>query len=526
MVILFCIAAVYRLGSWGVIDTSEARYSEIPRQMYETGDYLHPVYLGIEHYHKPPLTYHITALSYHIFGPDTFGARFPLQVFLVLQLLFVWLIVREIYNDVYKATIGALIYASFFIVWIASRNLTTDAYLCTFLLGAIWAIIVYARRSKPVMLYAAAVLAGLAFLTKITASLVILGPVVLAVWWIYRDTWKWSWQMLPAGLIYLAVGMSWFVLLEQEGKPVLRYLLYDHSVVRYTTDTFGRNNPAYFYLLAAPVLGFPWIIMLFQSVIRHWRARDLRLETGLLLAVWCAFPIVFYSISHSKLILYILPAFAAVAVLTPHQLAVMKPKALRGWLVAQLIFYGLLIIAFLTYPLFSDYVIDLVPQMILVVLLVAMLSVILLHGNLRLPMRMALMSAVFALFAAMIGTHILSANELKHSTAKPVAEWLQSAELDDRHVFILDRLAPSLSFHLQGPTAMIATSEKRELQFEDDDGWQSYYYNLERAEDTRRLQKRLQEPSVLVARRRQEVPAMLQDHFTRETEIGKWRVYY
>ncbi|MDX1410127.1 MAG: glycosyltransferase family 39 protein, partial [Saprospiraceae bacterium] len=351
--VLFCVAAVYRLGSWGVIDTSEARYSEIPRQMYETGDFLHPVYLGIEHYHKPPLTYHITALSYMVFGPGTFGARIPLQVFLALQMLFIWLIVREIFDDVHKATIGALIYCSFFIVWIAGRNLTTDAYLSTFLLGAIWSVLVYARRAKPVFLYLAAGMAGLAFLTKITASLVILGPVVLAIYWIYRDRWRWSWHILVAGVLYAAVSLSWFLLLEQEGKPVLKYLLYDHSVVRYTTDTFGRNNPFYFYLLAAPVLGFPWLIILCQSVIRQWRNKELQLETGLLFSVWCLFPILFYSVSHSKLILYILPAFAAVAVLTPHHLALLRPRALRAWMTVQLVFYGLLTIGFLTYPLYT-----------------------------------------------------------------------------------------------------------------------------------------------------------------------------
>ncbi|NND32090.1 MAG: polymyxin resistance protein ArnT, partial [Saprospiraceae bacterium] len=81
LVLLLMVATLfYRLGSWGVIDSSEGRYAEISRKMVESGDYIHPTYLGIEHYHKPPMTYWITAVSYSIFGPTPFAARFFLQI--------------------------------------------------------------------------------------------------------------------------------------------------------------------------------------------------------------------------------------------------------------------------------------------------------------------------------------------------------------------------------------------------------------------------------------------------------------
>ena len=103
--------------------------------MHASGDYLHPVYLGIEHYHKPPFTYWITSFSYAFFGVSPFAARFFLQVALLLQLILVFSISRIMFRKESWAWQSVLIYASMLIVWVSVRSLTTDAYLTTWLLA-------------------------------------------------------------------------------------------------------------------------------------------------------------------------------------------------------------------------------------------------------------------------------------------------------------------------------------------------------------------------------------------------------
>jgi len=76
-------------GTWGLTETSEARYAQISKEMFTSGDYLHPTLLGIQHYHKPPVTYYITSLGYSIFGANETGARFFLAIALLIQLLFI-----------------------------------------------------------------------------------------------------------------------------------------------------------------------------------------------------------------------------------------------------------------------------------------------------------------------------------------------------------------------------------------------------------------------------------------------------
>ena len=87
------------LGSFGLAETSEARYGEISREMVNSGDYFHPTLLGIKHYHKPLLTYYITSLGYKIFGITEYGARFFLGITLILRILLVYKIARTLLKD-------------------------------------------------------------------------------------------------------------------------------------------------------------------------------------------------------------------------------------------------------------------------------------------------------------------------------------------------------------------------------------------------------------------------------------------
>ena len=128
----------FNLGSWGITETSESRYAEISREMLVNNDYVHPKLLGIHHYHKPPITYQITTLGYKIFGVNEFGARFFLQIAILIQLILVYNITLLFYKKKKIAFSAMLIYFSFPIVIISSRNLTTDAYLTTTVLASIF----------------------------------------------------------------------------------------------------------------------------------------------------------------------------------------------------------------------------------------------------------------------------------------------------------------------------------------------------------------------------------------------------
>lgn len=138
---------------WGVIETSEARYAEISREMFRSGDWLHPRLLNIHHYHKPPITYWLTAISYSIFGVNAFAVRFFLTVAFCLQVFLILKIAQQLFENTRTAWYAALVYATLPTVLISVRGLTTDAYLSTFVLLSIYWWIGYLKSSKVYFLY-------------------------------------------------------------------------------------------------------------------------------------------------------------------------------------------------------------------------------------------------------------------------------------------------------------------------------------------------------------------------------------
>ena len=68
------------LGSRSLNEPDEGRYSEIAREMIETGDWLVPHLWYLPHLDKPPMTYWLVAASMKMFGQNEWAARLPVAL--------------------------------------------------------------------------------------------------------------------------------------------------------------------------------------------------------------------------------------------------------------------------------------------------------------------------------------------------------------------------------------------------------------------------------------------------------------
>ena len=332
-------------GSWGLTESSEARYAEIAREMVKTGDYLHPSLLGIHHYHKPPVTYQITALGYQIFGINEFGARFFLAVALVLQIFFVFKIGLLLFKEEKIAFASALIYFTFPVALIAARNLTTDAFLTTFILWALFYWLKNKEGKGKIYLYGFYILLGIGMLTK--GPVILLPPVIFILCWkiIFREKLRFSIHTLLGTLLFLAISASWYVAVILDHPALLDYFVKDQIVKRsLEAEKFHRSEPFWYYFALAPVIGLPWLLFSASGAVKHFKdiLKNRRIELVLLFSFCILFLI--FSLFSSKLILYILPLFPYVALLGGSLLFRASGKSLK---IYSRVYAGLFLVLFI-----------------------------------------------------------------------------------------------------------------------------------------------------------------------------------
>ena len=312
LLLLFAVL-LFQSGSWGLTESSEARYAEIGREMAMSNDFINPSLLGIIHYHKPPVTYVITAIGYEIFGYNEFGARFFLSLALILQVLLVFKIGRLWFKNEKIAIASGLIYFSFPLALIASRNLTTDLFLTTFIIWAVYLWLQVKLKGKKTYLYLFYMVLGFACLTKGPVAFLPVALFILCYKTINKEKPKLSIHTLPGVLLMLGISASWFVVLILKKPELWDYFIQEQIIDRsVNAETFHRDKPFWYYLVLVPLLSLPWIIPI---VINLFREKTFALDDETKISGYTALAILIaFSLFSSKLILYILPMFPFLAV--------------------------------------------------------------------------------------------------------------------------------------------------------------------------------------------------------------------
>ena len=478
-------------GSWGLTESSEARYAEIGREMALTGDYLHPNLLGIQHYHKPPVTYYITALGYKIFGYNEFAARFFLSIALVLQIFLVFKIGLLLFKDEKTAFASALIYFTFPVVLIASRNLTTDAYLTTFIIMSTYFWLKRKGGGAVFWLYAFYAVLGIAFLTK--GPVVWLPGIVFILCWkiIYKEKIKISIHTVLGTILLLAISASWFVAIIIDIPDLWNYFIEDQIIKRsVAAEKFHRAEPFWYYFVLAPLIGFPWLIFVVSGLIKKYKqvikpepiAVILTFTSGIILLLFSAFS--------SKLIMYILPMYCFVALLAGYLLKYFSDKTLKIFLNTYTALYALLLAGLLVAGYFKGIHVD--YRLAIPLAAAAVASVFFLFRYLPLDRRYRLLYLGFSFSCSLILTYAIFGknNPDTINSVKEITSFLKQKKPEMKEVMVYDYLLPSASFYLQKKIITIENGNfntHRETRFEKAADFKKHLIDVRRRKESGNL---------------------------------------
>lgn len=330
LTLVFSILFGSFLGSRPLTVPDEGRYAEIPREMVTSGDYVTPRVNGVKYFEKPPLFYWMQAASFKALGINEWSIRLPNGLMGLLGVLLVYGTGRKLYSR-RAGLLAALTMGTFGLYMGMARMVTLDMTLatlisgtfCCFILGNLYPAGTLRDRFMWGMYFCAA----LATLTKGLVGIIFPGMVIFS-WLLMTRNWReLKTYCLPTGFLLLAaITVPWHILVQLKNPEFFKYYVIDQQFLRYITDSEGRHQPFWFLPLA--LLGglFPWTGFIFPAI---WDARStqwrvphdtvigttLETSTHLFLMLWAGLVFLFFWLSNSQLVPYVLPVYPPLALL-------------------------------------------------------------------------------------------------------------------------------------------------------------------------------------------------------------------
>jgi 4-amino-4-deoxy-L-arabinose transferase-like glycosyltransferase len=313
----------FGLGSAPLLGPDEPRYAEVAREMFVTHDYITPRLCGCPWFEKPVLLYWMSALSYKLIGVGEFAARLPSSICAIATAAFLYFALARRQSKRRALICAAVLITSPLFIGYA-RAAVTDMPLTAALAIALISFYLSATtegRSRAGWWIAAWAFVGVTMLAKGLVGPVLFAGVVVLTLLICRNGDFNNWKYWIGGIaVFLSVSLTWYLpVISRNGYPFIREFFINHHFKRYLTNEYHHPEPIYFYpaILLSGLL--PWSFFLIPAAARFalwWRQGRPRYPLFQVLAVtWLVLPLVFFSLSESKLPGYILPAIPAGAII-------------------------------------------------------------------------------------------------------------------------------------------------------------------------------------------------------------------
>ena len=317
--LILLVLAVYffGLGSYGFIDPDEGRYAEIPREMIESGDFITPRLNYVKYFEKPVLHYWLTAGAFLLLGQNEFAGRLTPVLLGLGGCLLTFGLALRITGSRRTSGFAALALATSILWFAISRLNITDMTVTFFFTLAMlgYRFWLDGLKRRWLLLFYAAM--ALATLTKGLMGVVLPGGIAVLHLVFTRQ-----WRSLPrlfsplAIALYFVLTVPWFWAVCRANPDFFDFFFIREHFLRYLTTVHNRYEPAWFFIPIILAAFVPWTGMLWDAArVALGKCAAVSRSDGVFLGLWFAVPFIFFSLSHSKLVPYILPCMPPMAVL-------------------------------------------------------------------------------------------------------------------------------------------------------------------------------------------------------------------
>jgi 4-amino-4-deoxy-L-arabinose transferase-like glycosyltransferase len=470
----------YGLGQFGLIGADEPRYAQVAREMLQRHDWITPVLGGHPWLEKPPLYYWQAIVAYRILGVSDWAARLPSAIDATFLVLAVYFFLRR-FQPGFELD-GALIAASSGGIMGFARAASMDmALAAAFTIGMLswWTWHDTGKRMYLASFYGLLALGTLAKgpVAPFLAFLVIVSyaAAVRELRLLLKTFW------LPGIILFCVVALPWYFAVQARNPEFFREFIVEHNLGRFSKNLYHHTEPFWYYLPVTALALLPWTVFAIagfaRSLRKWWASRkangaspsDSEYRLRIFATCWLVVPVIFFSISQSKLAGYILPAIPAGALLLAdylrHRREQNHARAVAPWLI---ILHALLAAAPIVPALLIAYLITqhrlpggqpmLVALAVAFVLCVGIALTLARKNGMRMLRFVTLIPVVLTVGAVMkLGSQALDAT----LSARPLAQELATVEMHQR---------PLAVYHIRRELEYGLTFYRNQLSFNYDWG--------------------------------------------------------
>jgi 4-amino-4-deoxy-L-arabinose transferase-like glycosyltransferase len=308
----------FGLAYFGLTGPDEPRYAQVAREMLARHDWITPVLGGKPWLEKPILYYWQAMLVYRVFGVSDWAARLPSAIDATSMVIAVYLFLRRFRPRMRLD--GALMTASSAGVIAFARAASMDIGLAAAFTIALLGWFAWHETGEKKFLAIFYAFLGVGMLAKGPVAPVLAGVIVVLFaaakgeWLLIKRT-----LWLPGILIFCAVVFPWYIAVQLRTPEFFRVFILEHNLARFGTNLYRHHQPFWYYLPVALLELIPWVAVILAAIYeiaRAWRTEKREIARSedafsIFLLIWLLVPILFFSISQSKLPGYILPALPA-----------------------------------------------------------------------------------------------------------------------------------------------------------------------------------------------------------------------
>jgi 4-amino-4-deoxy-L-arabinose transferase-like glycosyltransferase len=341
------------------MEPDAAVYAQVSMEMHDRGDYLSIYHKGADWLDKPHFPFWMSALSYEVFGVNTFAYKLPAVLFILLGALYTYLFAKKFYSPLH-GWIAVIILITAEHIIISNQDVRAEPFMTGLMIMALYhlASVIERRDWKHIILGSLA--AACLIMTKGLFTII---PIVSGVGFslLYDKNWKaifdWKWLVV---LVFILMFLSpaiygYYQQFDKHPEKVVfgknnisgvEFFLWTSQWGRFTnTGPITGKGDITFFIHTMLWAFLPWAFAAFFALYKKTR----QLIKGITVGenyTFFGFIMLFiiFSASSFQLSFYLNPLFPLLAILTTAILLDSSQKVLRTFSIIHFVLSMLLVV--------------------------------------------------------------------------------------------------------------------------------------------------------------------------------------